>query len=66
MTFTKHKKHFFESSKYPWIKPTNIFELRALIGLLYFRELFGMNKHSLNILFSDKAEPPVFSATMTL
>ena len=52
-TLTKHKEHLFESSTYPWKKPTNIFELRALIGLLYFRSLFGMNHHSLNILFSD-------------
>ena len=58
-TFTKHKEHLFGSSKYPWIKPTNIFELRYLIGLLYFRGLFGMNHHSLNILFSDKAGPLV-------
>ena len=34
-----------------------------MIGLLYFRGLFRMNHHSLNILFSDKAGPPVFSAT---
>ena len=38
-TLTKHKEHLSESSKYPWIKTTNIFELRALIGLLYFRDL---------------------------
>ena len=62
---TKQKEHLFESSKYPWIKPTNIFELRALIGLLYFRGLFGMNQHSLHRLFSDKAGHPVFSATMS-
>ena len=24
-TLNKHKEHLFESSKYPWIKPTNIF-----------------------------------------
>ena len=51
---------------FPRIKPTNIFELRVLIGLLYFRGLFGINHHSLNILFSDKAGPPVFSVTMSL
>ena len=65
-TLTKHKEHLFESSMFPRIKPTNIFELRVLIGLLYFRGLFGINHHSLNILFSDKAGPPVFSVTMSL
>ena len=64
-TLTKHKKHLFESSKYLWIKPSNIFELRALIGLLYFHGLFGMKHNSLNILISDKEGPPVFSATMS-
>ena len=64
-TLTKHKEHLFESSEYPWIKPTNIFEFCALIGLLYFRGQFGMNHHSLNILISDKEEPPVFSVTMS-
>ena len=64
-TLTKQKEHLFESSKYPWIKPTIVFELRALIGLLYFRGLFGMNHHSLNILFSDKAGHPVFGAAIS-
>ena len=36
-----------------------------MIGLLYIRGLLGMNYHSLNISFSDKAGPPVFSATMS-
>ena len=58
---TKHKEHFFDS----WIKPTNIFELRALIDLLYFHGVFRMNHHSLNVLFSDKTGPPVFSVTMS-
>ena len=39
--------------------------ITCLIGLLYFRALFGMNYLNLNILFSDKAGPPVFSATMS-
>ena len=42
-----------------------IFELRALIGLLYFRGLFGMNHCSLNILFSDKAGLQIFSVAMS-
>ena len=63
-TLIKHNEHF-ESSKYLWIKPTNIFELHALVGLLYFRGLFGINHHSLYILFSDKAGLPVVSATMS-
>ena len=37
-----------------------------MIGLLYFRGLFEMNHHSLNILFSDKAGfPLVFIARMS-
>ena len=36
-----------------------------MIGLLYFRGLFGMNHHGLNTLLYDKAGPPIFSATMS-
>ena len=54
-----------EISKYPWIKPTNLSELRALVGLLYSRGLYRMNYHSLNIWFSDKTGPSIFSATMS-
>ena len=40
-------------------------ELRALIGLLYYCGLYGMNHHSLYILFTNKAGPPIFSAAMS-
>lgn len=62
---TKQKDHLFgQSSKYLWIKLIDVSELGALIDLLCYCGPYGMNHHSLNILFSDKAGPPVFSATM--
>ena len=39
----EHKKHIFESSKYSWLKETSYPEMRALIGLIYLRGLYGMN-----------------------
>ena len=42
-----------------------IFELRDLIGLLYFRGLYGMDHHSLNMLFSDKAGLPVLKLLLS-
>ena len=47
---------------YPWIKPAGVSESRELIGLFYYRGFYRINHHSLKILFSDKAGPPVFSA----
>ena len=37
----------------------------ALFGLMYFRGLLGLNNHRYNILFSEKAGPAVFGATMS-
>ena len=39
----EHKKHIFESSKYSWLKETSYPEMRAVIGLIYLRGLYGMN-----------------------
>ena len=36
-----------------------------MIGLIYYHGLYGMNDHSFNILFSDKAKLPIFSFTMS-
>ena len=60
----KQKEHLFESLKYPWIKH-DVCKLRALIGLIYYHGLYGMNDHSFNILFSDKAKLSIFSFTMS-
>ena len=57
------KENLFESSKYPWINPTGASELRELIGLLYYYDLYGINHHIVNTLFFAKAGPPIFSAT---
>lgn len=62
---TKHKEHLLESWKYPWIKSTDVSESRALVGLLYYHGFCGMNYYSINILFSDKADPPIFIATLS-
>ena len=51
----KHREHTFESSKYTWLRETSLNEVRALVGLMYFRGLYGMNHHSIEILFSKKA-----------
>ena len=40
-------------------------EIYALIGIIYFRGLLGLNNHLHEILFSEKAGHPVFAATMS-
>ena len=39
-------------------------DIYAVIGLVYMRGLYGLNKHIINLLFSDKKGFPVFGATM--
>ena len=47
------KHNIGESDKYSWIKTTDIIELKALFGLMYFRGLLGGNHNSVESLFSD-------------
>ena len=53
-----------DSRNYPYFKATNIVEMKTFIGFFFYRGLYGMNNHRVNILFSDAHGPPVFSATM--
>ena len=61
-TLRATKEHLFQSSKYPYLAENSPLEMRALIGFMYFRGLYGLNHHRMDILFSDKAGPPIFSA----
>ena len=36
--------------------------MRALIGFMYLRGLYGLNHHKIDIPFSDKTGPPIFGA----
>ena len=47
------KQNIGESDKYSWIKTTNITELKALFGLMYFGGLLGGNHNTVESLFSD-------------
>ena len=50
---------------YAQIKVTTIIEMKAFIGLMYYRGLYGQNNHRLDMLFSERHGAPVFSATMS-
>ena len=54
-----------ESDKYPQLKEVTIDEMKAFIGLIYFRGLYGQNSHRTNIIFSPKHGSPVFGACMS-
>ena len=54
-----------ESNKYPHVKVSNEMEIEAFVGFLYYRGLYCLKNHSLNILFSDRFGFPVFSACMS-
>ena len=53
------------NSRYGFVRKTDTTEIYALIGIIYFRGLLGLNNHSHEILFSEKAGHPVFAATMS-
>ena len=36
--------------------------MRALTGFMYLRGLYGLNRHKIDIPFSDKTGPPIFGA----
>ena len=55
----------FDLSKYPHMKEVTVIEMKAFFGLLFYRALYGLTKHSTHVLFSDRHGPAVFSATMS-
>ena len=59
------KKHIFESSKYSWLKETSYPEMRALIGLIYLRGLYGMNHRNIELLFAKHIGHDIFGAKMS-
>ena len=59
------KEDTFNSSKYTWLKQTTKEELRAFIGLVYFRGLYGMNHRNIELLFKSGIGQDIFGATMS-
>ena len=55
---------FVNHPKVTYLKDTNIQEISAVMGLMYFRGGLGQAMHKTETLFSEKYRHPVFSATM--
>ena len=55
--------NFNESSNYTWVKKADRVEIDALFGLIYFREILGVNLHRTYTLFSNDSHF-VFGAIM--
>ena len=53
-----------ESAKYPHIKEVDLIELKAFLGLKYYRGMLGLSKHDTRMLWGSDG-PPVFAATMS-
>ena len=49
-----------QNVKYPHLKPVD-----RIIGLMYLRGLYGLNKHDVRLLFSHDRGIPIFGATMS-
>ena len=61
----ENKHHLFESNKNPWLKNTDVLEIRTLLGLVYFRGLYNLNHYSIDHMFSKEMGIPIFTATMS-
>ena len=53
------------SSRYGYIRLTNLSEVLALIGMIYMQALLGQGHQSTNAMFHEIFGNPVFSATMS-
>ena len=60
----KHSNKVELTNKYPYLKLTTIEEMRAFIGLMYFRGLYKLSGHSTRIIFSDTKGLPMSGAVM--
>ena len=47
------------------MKPVDRIDVLSVIGLLYLRGLYGLNKHDVRLLFSHDRGIPIFGATMS-
>ena len=54
-----------ETGKYTHIKPVDISDIRAAFTIMYFRGLYSLQNHSIDIVFSIKEGLPPFRATMS-
>ena len=56
---------YVNNPKITYLGDTNLAEIAALIGLIYYRGLLGLAMHKTEVLFSEEFGHPVFSATMS-
>ena len=54
-----------QNAKYPYLKPVDRTDVLSVIGLMYLRGLYGLNKHDVGLLFSHDRGIPIFGATMS-
>ena len=47
------------------MKPVDRIDVLSVIGLMYLRGLYGLNKHDVGLLFSHDPGIPIFGATMS-
>ena len=62
--FVNEHMGFNENDKITFTKPTDIHEIRALIGLFYLRGALNQNLHPAKDLFYHDSSCDVFAATM--
>ena len=54
-----------QNGKYPHLKLVDRIDVLSVIGLMYLRGLYGLNKHDVRTMFSHDRGIPIFGATMS-
>ena len=54
-----------QNGKYPHLKPVDRIDVLSVIGLMYLRGLYGLNKHDVHLLFCHDRGILIFGATMS-
>ena len=63
-TRSKQPREALKDDTKPYLRPTDRCELQAVIGLMYFRRLLGLNNHGVHHI-SERTGHPVFVGTMS-
>ena len=64
-TISKAEAIIQQSDKFPYMKITDVKEINAFIGLIYYRGLYSLNNHKVSHLFSERYGIPKFNACMS-
>ena len=64
-TISKAEAIIQQSDKVPYMRITDVKEINAFIGLIYYGGLYSLHNHKVSHLFSERYGIPKFNACMS-